>query len=103
MDRQVSRIKNSQIKLSSCYRKAIKSCPQQNDLNGSSNYRVYRNFLDRSKSCQEAIKLDSQKPQWIEIAITTMEKKSSRGSIDSLTVERYPEAVEIAQNQFFKE
>ena len=88
MDRQVLRIKNSQIELSSCYRKAIKSCPQQSDLNGSSNYRAYRNFLDRSKSCQEAIELDSQKPRWIEITITTIEKKSLRGSIDSLAIER---------------
>ena len=35
--------------------------------------------------------------------ITAIEKGSSRGSIDSLAVERYREAVKIAQKQFFKE
>ena len=39
----------------------------------------------------------------IEIAITAIKKRSSRGSIDSLAVERCWEAVEIAQKQFFKE
>ena len=55
-----------------------------------------------SRSCRAAIEPDSQKPQWIEIAITTIEKRSSRGLIDSLAVERCWEAVEIAQKQFFK-
>ena len=45
---------------------------------------------------REAVEPDSQQPQWIKIAITTIEKGSSRGSIDSLAVERYQEAVEIA-------
>ena len=35
--------------------------------------------------------------------ITAIEKGRSRGSIDSLAVERYWEAVEIVQKQFFKE
>ena len=52
---------------------------------------------------QEAIKKNSQKLRWIEIAITVVEKGRSRGLIDSLAVERYGEAVEIAQKQFFKE
>ena len=64
--------------------------------NLSSIYQVYRNFFDGSKICWEAIEPNSQKPRWIEIAITTIKKRSSRGSIDSL-------AVEIAQKQFFKE
>ena len=34
--------------------------------------------------------------------ITAIEKGSSRGSTDSLAVERYREAIEIAQKQFFK-
>ena len=45
---------------------------------------------------REAIKPDYQKPRWIKIAITTIKKGSSRGTIDSLAVERYREAVEIA-------
>ena len=35
--------------------------------------------------------------------ITAIEKGSSRGSTNSLAVERYREAVEISQKQFFKE
>ena len=35
--------------------------------------------------------------------ITAIEKGSSRGSIDSLTVESYREAFEIAHKHFFKE
>jgi len=52
---------------------------------------------------RESIEQKSQNPRWIEIAITTIEKRSSRGSIDSLAVERYREAIEIAYKQFFKE
>ena len=51
---------------------------------------------------REAIETNSQKLWWIEIAITTIEKGKSRGSIDSLAVERFRDAVEIAQKQFFK-
>ena len=58
--------------------------------------RAYRNFLDGSSSCRAAIEIESQESRWIEIAITAIEKRSSRGSIDSLAVERYQEAVEIA-------
>ena len=50
---------------------------------------------------REAIEKNSQKLQWIEIAITTVKKGRSKGLIDSLAVERYREAVEIAQKQFF--
>ena len=52
---------------------------------------------------REAIKTNSQKLRWIKIVITAIEKGSSRGSIDSLAVKRYREAVKIAQKQFFKE
>ena len=38
---------------------------------------------------REAIGTNSQKIRWIEIAITVVEKGRSRGSIDSLAVERY--------------
>ena len=52
-------------------------------------YRVYRNFIDGLSSCREAIEIESQESQWIKIAITAIEKRSSIGSIDSLAIERY--------------
>ena len=79
MDQQVSIIKNSQMKLSRGIHSKVIS-------------------MDRA-----AIETNSQKPRWIEIAIIAIEKGSSRGSIDSLAIERYWEAVEIAQKQIFKE
>ena len=45
---------------------------------------------------REAIETNSQKPRSIKIAITTIKKGNSRGSIDSLAVERYQKVVEIA-------
>ena len=45
---------------------------------------------------REAIEPDSQQPQWIKIVVTTIEKGSSRGSIDNLAIGRYREAVKIA-------
>ena len=42
---------------------------------------------------REAIEIESQ---WIKIAITAIEKRSSRGLIDSLAIKRYREAIEIA-------
>ena len=43
-----------------------------------------------------AIEIESQESRWIETAITAIEKRSSKNSIDSLAVERYREVVEIA-------
>ena len=62
----------------------------------SSIYRASRNFRDGSSSCRATIKIESQESRWIEIAIIAIKKGSSTGSIDSLVVERYREAVEIA-------
>ena len=59
-------------------------------------YWANKNFLDGLRICREAIKTNSQKLRWIKIAITTIEKRSLKGSIDSLAIERYQEAVEIA-------
>ena len=67
--REVSRIKNSQMEL----------------LRG-----VHSNLTSMDR---EAIEFESR---WIKIAITAIEKRSSKGSIDSLAVERYREVVEIA-------
>ena len=56
-----------------------------------------RNFLNGSRSYRKAIETNSQKPQWIEIAITAIEKGSSRGSIYSLAIEGCLATVKIAQ------
>ena len=56
MDRQVSRIKNSQIELSSSYQEAIKRCPQQSDLDGSRNYRASVEHTETSSMDRESIK-----------------------------------------------
>ena len=75
----------------------------------SSIYQAYKNFLNGLSSCQEAIETNSQKLRWIEIAITVVKKRRSRGSIDSLAVERYREvvkryrdAVKMCKNSFSK-
>ena len=65
-------------------------------------YRRDRNFLNGSRSCQEAIETNSQKLWWIEIALTAVEKGRLRDSIDSLIVERYQEAIEMLKNSFSK-
>ena len=78
------------------YRGVIKRCPQQINFNGSRSYRAYRNFFNGSSSYRTTIEIESQDSQWIEIAIIAIEKRSSKGSIDSLVVERYQEVVEIA-------
>ena len=92
MDWELSRIK----KVRNSYRGAIERYPQQKGLDGSRSYRTSKNFLDRSSSCREAIEIESQESRWIEITITAIEKGSSKGSINSLAIERYQEAVEIA-------
>ena len=75
---------------------AIERCPQQINFNGSRSYQAYRNFLDGSSSCRVALKIEYQESRWIKIVIISIKKGSSKGSIDSLAVERYREAVEIA-------
>ena len=68
----------------------------------SSIYRAYRNYLNRSRSCQDAIETNSQKLRWIENAITAIEKGRSKGLINSLAVERCLEAIEKLKNSFSK-
>ena len=41
-------------------------------------------------------------PRWIEIMITSIEKRSSRGSIDSLAVKRYRKLLRLLKNSFSK-
>ena len=65
-------------------------------------HQAYRNFFDGSRSYREAIETNSQKARWNEIAIIAIDKGSSKGSTNSLVVERCREVVEIAQKQFFK-
>ena len=45
---------------------------------------------------REAIEIESQEARWINIVITAIKKRSLKGSIDSLVVKRYREAIEIA-------
>ena len=92
MDQEVSRIKKAR----NSYREvSIAKGPRWIEKLLSI-YRAYRNFLDGLSSCWEAIQIESQESRWIEFAITAIEKRSSKGLIDSLAVERYREVVEIA-------
>ena len=84
-------------------RGAIERCPQQSDLDGSRSYRASIEHTETSSMDREAIETNSQKFRWIEIAKIAIKIGSSRGLIDSLAVERYQEAVKIAQKRFFKE
>ena len=92
MDQEVSRIKKAR----NSYREvSIAKGPRWIEKLLSI-YQAYRNFLDGLSRCSEAIQIKSQESRWIEFAIITIEKRSSKGSIDSLVVERYREVVEIA-------
>ena len=103
MDREVLRFKSRQMELSRSYREVSTTKWPRWIEKLLSIYRAFRNFLDGSRSCWVAIETNSQNLRWIKIAITSVEKGRSRGSIDSLAIEGYREAVEIAQKQFFKE
>ena len=75
----------------------IERCPQKSDLDGSRSYPAAIKETETFSMDQEAIETNSQKSRWIEIAIIAIEKGSSKGSTDSLVVERYPEDVEIGR------
>ena len=57
----------------------------------SSSYRGDRNFLNRSRSCREAIETNSQKLRWIEILIIARERKIKR-------LDRYPSYREVSRS-----
>ena len=76
---------------------AIERCPQQSDLDGSRSNPIAIKETLTFLMDREAIETNSQNFRWIEIAIIAIEKGRSKGSINSLAVERYWEAVEIAQ------
>ena len=95
----MSRIKICQKELSSNYREAIERCPQQKGLDGSRSSQASIEHIETSSMDREAIEFESR---WIKIAITAIEKRSSKGSIDSLAVEGCLVAVKIAQKQFLK-
>ena len=82
---EVSRIKICQKELSSNYREAIERCPQQKGLDGSRSSQASIEHIETSSMDREAIEFESR---WIKIAITAIEKRSSKGSIDSLAVEK---------------
>ena len=89
----MSRIKIRWIELSRSYREVSIAKEHRWIEKLSSIYRAYKNF---SSMDREAIEIESQNLQWIEIAIIAIERRSSRGLIDSLAIERHREAVKIA-------
>ena len=62
-------------------------------------YRPDRKFLDGSRSYRDKF----QKAWWIEIALTSIEKRRMRGLIDANLSRICREAVELEENEFFKE
>ena len=84
----MSRIKNNKMELSRSYQEVSTAIWPRWIEQLSRIYRAYRNFLDGLRSRQAAIEPDSQKPWWIKFAIIAIEKRSLRGLIDSLVVER---------------
>ena len=62
-------------------------------------YQLDRKFLDRLRSYRDKF----QKVRWIEIALTSIEKRRKRGSIDTKLLRICREAVELEENRFFKE
>ena len=93
MKKDAKHVKNDVCKRISIDREAVewlsnRSQPRWIDQL-SSIYRADRKFLDGSRICQESIK--------------NAIKRSWKGSIDSLAVEKCWEAIEITQKQFFKD
>ena len=97
--REVSSTNSRQMELSRCYWEVSTAKWPQWIEKLSSIYWAYRNFLDRSRSCWEAIQKNSQKLQWIKIAITAVEKGGSRGSINSLSIKKL---LRCSKNSFSK-
>ena len=94
--RKVSRIKIHWTELLSSYREVSTAKWRRWIEKLLRIYWAYRNFLNGSRSCREAIETNSQKSRCIDIARTTIEKGSLRGSIDSIVIERCPAVVKIA-------
>ena len=83
------------MKLSRCYRDlSTAKWPQWIEMLLSI-YQAVKNFLVGSRICWEAIETNSQKFRWIEVTLTSIEKGSSKISIDSL-------AVEMSKNSFLE-
>ena len=62
-------------------------------------YRLDRKFLDGLRSYQDKF----QKAQWIENALTSIEKRRKGGLIDANLSRICREAIEFKENRFFKE
>ena len=68
-----------------------------------------KNLLTRQKFSQWIEKLSRsyrdkfQKAQWIEIVLTFVKKRRKRGTIDANLSRIYRKAVELEENEFFKE
>ena len=72
---------------------------QETVENLSARQKVARWIEKLSRIYREEIK----KPQWIEIAITSIEKRRKRGLIETNLSRICREAVELKENDFFKE
>ena len=66
-------------------------------------YRPDRKFLDGSKKLSRSYRDTVQKARWIEYAIRSIKKRRQRGSIDANLLRICWEAVELEENEFFKE
>ena len=66
-------------------------------------YRPGRKFLDGSKKLSRSYRDTVQKARWIEYAIRSIKKRRQRGSIDANLLRICWEAVELEENEFFKE
>ena len=62
-------------------------------------YQPNKKFLDGLRSYQYKF----QKALWIEIVLTSVEKRRKRGSIDANLSRIYREAIELKEKEFFKE
>ena len=65
-------------------------------------YRPYKRFLDGSKKLSSIYRDKVQKSRWNEIALTSIETRRRRGSIDTNLSRICREAVELEENEFFK-
>ena len=99
--RELSSTNSREIYLSRCYRELSTTRRPRWIEQLSSIYRADKKFLNGLRICQE-VKTNSQKLRWIEIALTSVEKGRSKGSIDSLAVKRCQEVVEMCKNNFSK-
>ena len=99
MDREVSRFKSYQMELLRGIHSKVTLMDREAIEHLSNIQRLPRWIKKLLRSYRDKF----SKTSIDQNCITTIEKGRSKGSIDSLAVERYRETVKIAQKQFFKE